>query len=235
MKEIDPIEEELAQAGEVSPVSPTLVKLDKCRIMSDTDVPAEDFLMRLFGKPCFPRRDLSTVTGTEKCGKTFFTSMLMACCAEKTDVFCVEQTFTRKYRIMEKLCYKIDENGLPQITAMPDFQSRDSNGQYQTNKPEAYQIKSDTADKFNQKYIIHNDGNARQPWEWDLGMLFGDALSQYPSLTLEALQDQVMSLSGIKQPKYYDKVFSLAVDRRVVQTTMDRNGRVVAILTPLPS
>jgi hypothetical protein len=66
-------------------------------------------------------------------------------------------------------------------------------------------------------------------------MLFGDALSQYPSLTLEALQDQVMSLSGIKQPKYYDKVFSLAVDRRVVQTTMDRNGRVVAILTPLPS
>ena len=386
MKEIDPIEEELAQAGEVSPVSPTLVKLDKCRIMSDTDVPSEDFLMRLFGKPCFPRRDLSTVTGTEKCGKTFFTSMLMACCAEKnvlelerisdeplkvmwydteqsrqstksiltdrvfklagqtgldqnffvfnvractyqqrmdylvagieaykpdmviidnvsdllssindqeesarvidqlmqlstehecnitivihlnrtgekrslrgwlgteilhkafdvyycqqiekTDVFCVEQTFTRKYRIMEKLCYKIDENGLPQITAMPDFQSRDSNGQYQTNKPEAYQIKSDTADKFNQKYIIHNDGNARQPWEWDLGMLFGDVLSQYPSLTLEALQDQVMSLSGIKQPKYYDKVFSLAVDRRVVQTTMDRNGRVVAILTPLPS
>ena len=343
MKEIDPIEEELAQAGEVSPVSPTLVKLDKCRIMSDTNVPAEDFLMRLFGKPCFPRRDLSTVTGTEKCGKTFFTSMLMACCAEKnvlelerisdeplkvmwydteqsrqstksiltdrvfklagqtgldqnffvfnvractyqermdylvagieaykpdmviidnvsdllssindqeesarvidqlmqlstehecnitivihlnrtgekrslrgwlgteilhkafdvyycqqiekTDVFCVEQTFTRKYRIMEKLCYKIDENGLPQITAMPDFQSRDSNGQYQTNKPEAYQIKSDTADKFNQKYIIHNDGNARQPWEWDLGMLFGDALSQYPSLTLEALQDQVI-------------------------------------------
>ena len=386
MKEIDPIEEELDQAGEVSPVSPTLVKLDKCRIMSDTDVPSEDFLMRLFGKPCFPRRDLSTVTGTEKCGKTFFTSMLMACCAEKnvlelerisdeplkvmwydteqsrqstksiltdrvfklagqtgldqnffvfnvractyqqrmdylvagieaykpdmviidnvsdllssindqeesaqvidqlmqlstehkcnitivihlnrtgekrslrgwlgteilhkafdvyycqqiekTDVFCVEQTFTRKYRIMEKLCYKIDENGLPQITAMPDFQSRDSNGQYQTNKPEAYQIKSDAADKFNQKYIIHNDGNARQPWEWDLGMLFGDALSQYPSLTLEALQDQVMSLSGIKQPKYYDKVFSLAVDRRVVQTTMDRNGRVVAILTPLPS
>ena len=39
--------------------------------------------MRFFGKPCFPRRDLSTVTGVEKCGKTFFTSMLMACCAEK--------------------------------------------------------------------------------------------------------------------------------------------------------
>lgn len=388
MKEIDPIEEELDQAGEVSPVSPLVVKLDKCRIMSDTYVPPEDFLLRLFGKPCFPRRDLSTITGTEKCGKTFFTSMMMACCAkknvlelerisdeplkvmwydteqsrqstksiltdrvfklanltesdidsnffvfnvrantyqerldylvagieayqpdmviidnvsdllssindqeesarvidqlmqlsthhkcnitivihlnrsgekrslrgwlgteilhkafdvyycqqiEKTDVFSVEQTFTRKYRVIEKLYYKIGEDGLPKITDMPDYQPRDDNGQYRTNKPEAYQIKSNAIDRFNQKYIIHNDGNARQPWEWDLGKLFGDVLSKYPSLPLEALQNQVMSLSGIKQPKYYDKVFSLAVERRVVRTTMDKNGRVVAILTPLPS
>lgn len=388
MKKIDSIEEELDQAGQASQVSPLVVQLDKCRIMSDTHVPPEDFLMRLFGKPCFPRRDLTTITGTEKCGKTFFTSMMMACCAkkdvlelerisdeplkvmwydteqsrqstksiltdrvfklanltesdidsnffvfnvraktylerldylvagietyqpdmviidnvsdllssindqeeserlidqlmqlstlhncnitivihlnrsgekrslrgwlgteilhkafdvyycqqiEKTDVFSVEQTFTRKYRIREKLYYKIDDVGLPQITDMPDYQPRESNGQYKTNKPEAYQIKSDTADRFNQKYIIHNDGNARQPWEWDLGQLFGDVLSQYPSLPLDALQDQVMSLSGIKQPKYYDKVFNLAVDRRIVRTVMDKNGRVVAILTPLPS
>lgn len=388
MKKIDSIEEELDHAGQASQVSPLVVQLDKCRIMSDTHVPPEDFLMRLFGKPCFPRRDLTTITGTEKCGKTFFTSMMMACCAkkdvlelerisdeplkvmwydteqsrqstksiltdrvfklahltesdidsnffvfnvraktylerldylvagietyqpdmviidnvsdllssindqeeserlidqlmqlstlhncnitivihlnrsgekrslrgwlgteilhkafdvyycqqiEKTDVFSVEQTFTRKYRIREKLYYKIDDVGLPQITDMPDYQPRESNGQYKTNKPEAYQIKSDTADRFNQKYIIHNDGNARQPWEWDLGQLFGDVLSQYPSLPLDALQDQVMSLSGIKQPKYYDKVFNLAVDRRIVRTVMDKNGRVVAILTPLPS
>ena len=77
------IAEELSLAGEASPVSPLVLQLDKFRIMSDTDVPPEEFLLRLFGKPCFPRRDLSTVTGSEKCGKTFFTSMLMACCARK--------------------------------------------------------------------------------------------------------------------------------------------------------
>ena len=388
MKKIDPIEEELDQAGEASQVSPLVVKLDKCRIMSDTEVPPEDFLMRLFGKPCFPRRDLTTITGTEKCGKTFFTTMMMACCAKKevlelerisdeplkvmwydteqsrqstksiltdrvfkladltesdidnnffvfnvrantyqervdylvagieayqpdmviidnvsdllssindqeesarlidqlmqlstqydcnitivihlnrsgekrslrgwlgteilhkafdvyycqqienTDVFSVEQSFTRKYRTREILCYKIDDDGLPQITAMPNCLARESNDQYKTNMPDAYQIKSGAVDRFNQKYIIHNDGNARQPWEWDLGQLFGDVLSQYPSLPLDALQRQVMSLSGIKQPKYYDKVFNLAVERRIVRTTMDKNGRVVAILTPLPS
>ena len=386
IKKIDSIEEELDQAGEASQVSPLVVKLDKCRIMSDTEVPPEDFLMRLFGKPCFPRRDLTTITGTEKCGKTFFTTMMMACCAkkevlelerisdeplkvmwydteqslqstksiltdrvfkladltesdidnnffvfnvraktyqerldylvagieayqpdmviidnvsdllssindqeesarlidqlmqlstqyecnitivihlnrsgekrslrgwlgteilhkaydvyycqqiEKTDVFSVEQTFTRKYRIREKLCYKIDENGLPKITDVPDIQTREDNGQ--SSMPDAYHIKSGAVDGFNQKYIIHNEGNARQPWEWNLGQLFGDVLSKYPSLPLDALQRQVMSLSGIKQPKYYDKVFNLAVDRRIVRTTMDKNGRVVAILTPLPS
>lgn len=385
----DPIEEELGKAGVASSVPPSVVKLDKFRIMSDTDVPPEEFLMRLFGKPCFPRRDISTVTGTEKCGKTFFTSMLMACCAEKnvlelerirdeplkvmwydteqsrqstksiltdrvqklihtdctentdldenyfvfnvractyeqrleylvagieaykpdmvvidnvsdllpsindpegsakvidqlmqlaseyncnitivihlnrsgekrnlrgwlgteilhkafdvyyceqiekTDVFSVEQTFTRKFRIREGLYYKIDEDGLPVITTKPaNYQPRDDNGRYKTNKPEAYQIKTARADSFNQDYIIHNDSNARQPWEWNLGKLFFDAMGVMPSLTLEALQNEVMAISGIKQPKYYDKVFKLAVDQRIVQTTMDKHGRVVVILIP---
>ena len=41
-----------------------------------------------------------------------------------------------------------------------------------------------------------------------------------------------MQLSGIQQPKYYDKVFRLACDNHIVKTTMDRNGRVVVISTP---
>ena len=394
MKENSLVEEELSKAGEPSPVSPLVVQLDKFRIMSDTDVPPEEFLLRMFGKPCFPRRDLSTVTGLENCGKTFFTSMLMACCAEKnvlelerireeplkvmwydteqsrqstkgilsdrvirlirpkeedadlfrqpsdlehdflvfnvrscsyqerleylvagieaykpdmvivdnvsdllpsvndtessirvidqlmqlaseyncnitvvihlnrsgekrslrgwlgteilhkafevyyceqlenSGVFSVEQTLTRKYRIPEKLFYRIDDAGLPVVTSKPDYQPRDSNGHFLTNKPEAYQIRTERAESFNQKFIIHNDGNARQPWEWDVRQLFGEALAGVTTMGLEALQNQVMKLGGIRQQKYYDKVFKLAMDLRVVQTTMDRNGRVVAQLIP---
>lgn len=383
--ESDPVEEELSKVGEVSEVSPLVIKLDQCRIMSDTEVPPEDFLLRLFGKPCFPRRDLSTITGTEKCGKTFFTSMLMACCSEKnvleleriydeplrvmwydteqsrqstksilteriyklihtekndldrryfvfnvracscqermdylvagieayqpdmviidnvsdllpsindpegsakvidqlmqlstkyncnitivihlnrsgekrnlrgwlgteilhkafdvyyceqiekTDVFSVEQTFTRKYRVAETLYYKIDENGLPVITTKPNYQPRDNEGRFKTNKPEAYQIKKENADLFNQTYIIRNSGSARLSWEWNLRQLFADALADRPSLPLDALMNEVMALSGIKQPKYYDKVFNLAVDQRIVKTTMDQRGRIVALLIP---
>lgn len=83
MNEQIKIDEELALAGEVSNVTPSLLELDGYRITSESDVPCEEFLFRMFGKPCFPRRDLSTITGVEKCGKTFFTSMLMACCAEQ--------------------------------------------------------------------------------------------------------------------------------------------------------
>ena len=388
------IAEELSLAGEASPVSPLVLQLDKFRIMSDTDVPPEEFLLRLFGKPCFPRRDLSTVTGSEKCGKTFFTSMLMACCARKnvlalerireqplkvmwydteqsrqstkgiladrvvrlartkeqdpdlfsqdsdmegnfyvfnvrscsyqermdylvagieaykpdmviidnvsdllpsvndtdasiqvigqlmqlaseyncnitvvihvnrsgekrslrgwlgteilhkayevyyceqienTDTFSVEQTLTRKYRIPEKLFYRVNDDGLPEITVKPEYQPRDRNGQFRSNRAEAYQINADKAESFNQKYIIHNDGNVRQPWEWDLRQLFGDVLGDIPSMGRETLQNEVMARSGIREPKYFDKVFRLAMDQRVVQTTMDRNGRIVAMLIP---
>ena len=76
------VAEELPLAGQPSPVTPKLLKLDSYRITSDTQVQEEEFLMRMYGKPCLPRRDLTAVTGMEKCGKTFFTSMLMACGVE---------------------------------------------------------------------------------------------------------------------------------------------------------
>lgn len=375
--------EELAHAGEASPLSPMVLQLDKYRIASDTEVPAEEFLLRLFGKPCFPRRDITAVTGMEKCGKTFFTSMLMACCAkrevlelerisekplrvlwydteqsrpstksilseriarlagddyddsrclvfnvrscnyqermdylvtaivtykpdmvivdnvsdllpsindpeesiriidqlmqlasthncnitvvihlnrtgekrslrgwlgteilhkafevyyceqlENTNVFMVEQNLTRKYNIPEQLYYKITDEGLPEVTEKPTYQPRDSNGQYMSNKAEAYMIRLEKVDSFNQQYIVRNSGSSRLPWQWDLRRLFDDAMGSCAMMSPATLQEQVMKLSGIAAPKYYEKVFRLAVEQRVVKTTLDNNGRVVVISIP---
>ncbi len=465
------IEEELAHVGESSPVSPLLLELDKYRIMSDTPVPSEQFLLEMFGKPCFPRRDLTAITGMEKCGKTFFTSMLMACCLTqkclalerhtdikphteitdstdilygryaqnlskndikntigskasterlrtdkghtdgtddtdlsmgryaqnynkndmknhigsneteikplrvlwydteqsrqcthdimveriiplaqangqlripgspfeesffvfnvractyeqrveylitaietyrpdmviidnvsdllssindseqsiklidqlmqlsttydcnitvvihlnrsgekrnlrgwlgteilhkafdvyyceqlpKSQVFAVEQLLSRKYRINETLYYGISDEGLPVMTGKPDIQPRDSDGKYMSNKPEAYQIREEKANSFNQDYIIRHEGDSRMPWEWDLRRLFDNAMEGRAQMTQEDLQEAVMRISGIQQPKYYDKVFRLACDKRIIQTTMNRNGRVVVISIP---
>ena len=76
---VDPMDGALQQAGEPTVITPELVKLDSDRITSDTDAPEEVFLYKMCGTPCFPRGDLTTVTGPAKSGKTYFISMLMAC------------------------------------------------------------------------------------------------------------------------------------------------------------
>ena len=72
--------EQLAQETTAPSLTPTLLRLDGCRITADKQLPKMDFLFQLFGRPCFPRRELVAVTGKAKSGKTFVTSMLIACC-----------------------------------------------------------------------------------------------------------------------------------------------------------
>ena len=98
----DLLQEELTrgESGAAESVSPLVAKLDGYRIMSDTVVPEEDFLMKMFGRPCFPRSDLSAITGAEKCGKTFFTSMIMAAAAAEGKVLELERSREERLRVM---------------------------------------------------------------------------------------------------------------------------------------
>ena len=74
------LDAELEHAGEETALSPKMLLLEQLRITAEKELPKMDFLFRLFGKPCFPRRELVAITGKAKSGKTFVTSMLMACC-----------------------------------------------------------------------------------------------------------------------------------------------------------
>lgn len=377
------IESELSHAGETSAITPELLKLDAHRITSETQLPDEEFLFRMFGTPCFPRRDLTTVTGQEKCGKTFFVSMLMACCAEQrvlelerireqqlrvlwydteqsrqstlrilkgrvaelvggdtfpeqqyyvfnvrsctfeermemlatgiaayrpdlviidnisdllpsindsdasvnvigqlmqlaseyncnvtvvihlnrtgekrnlrgwlgtellhksfevfycervynTKVFSVEQTLSRFRDVDETLYYEVTDDGLPKTAKKPDIQPRDEQGRFASKQPVgAYQMSSDKMESFSQQYIVRHPDNPQKPWEWDLRRLFADAMGGSAMMSRDDLKVRAMSLSNIRQSKYYDKVFGMALEQRVVQTTMDRNGRIVVIM-----
>ena len=57
-----------------------LSTLEKDRITADMDLKPIEFLFEIKGKKCFPRGELSTISGKAKTGKTFLTSMLMAAC-----------------------------------------------------------------------------------------------------------------------------------------------------------
>ena len=69
---------ELAHAGEETTLSPKMLLLEQLRITPEKQLEPMEFLFRLFGRPCFPRRELVAITGKAKSGKTFVTSMLMA-------------------------------------------------------------------------------------------------------------------------------------------------------------
>ncbi len=84
---INQLDAELAHAGEETAVSPEMLLLEKLRITPGRELPQMDFLLRLFGRPCFPRRELVAITGKAKSGKTFVTSMLMACCCMQSVLY----------------------------------------------------------------------------------------------------------------------------------------------------
>ena len=374
------VEELLASEAAAPSVSPTLLKLDGYRIATDTEVPQEEFLFRMFGTPCFPRRDITAVTGMEKCGKTFFTSMLMACsmqrqilaldrnseqplrvlwydteqsrqstksvltervgrlagsgegadehvmafnvractyqervdylveavtayhpdlviidnisdllpsindvehsialvdqllqlateydcnitvvihlnrsgdkrnlrgwlgteivhkafdvfnCAqiEDTNVLMVQQTMTRKRKMGEELYYVIDDSGLPQQTEKPQGRYRDTDGKFKSSKSDVTKMKSEAVESFNQKYILRQSDGSNS-WDWDLQTLFNDAMAGCAMTGLDMLKANAMKMAHIQYPQYYEKLFQRAIDTRVIQTTIDRHGRVVVI------
>ena len=380
--------DELPLAGQLSAVTPQLLKLDGFRITSETVVPEEEFLMRMYGKPCLPRRDLTAVTGMEKCGKTFFTSMLMACCTKRqvlelerireqplkvmwydteqsrqstkgiyvdrvgrmvqpkdsdnavmdetnyliynvractykermdylltgietyhpdlvivdnvsdllpsvndadesqrviaqlmelatmgncnivvvihvnrsgdkrnlrgwlgtvvlqksfevfyceqvtsSELYSVEQLLTRKYRMPEKMYYRITDEGLPEESDKPSLLSDEDDNAQPRRKSNLY-ISSKQVGSFNQKYIIQNESNAEKPYDWDVKMLFADAMGGCSCISPDMLREKVMELSHIQMTHYYDKVFKEAETQGIVTTTLDRAGRVVVISTP---
>ena len=105
-KVMNQLDVELAHAGEETTLSPKMLLLEKLRITPEKELEPMEFLFRLFGKPCFPRRELVAITGKAKSGKTFVTSMLMACCitqkvlAMERNTDCTDNTDSKPLRVL---------------------------------------------------------------------------------------------------------------------------------------
>jgi hypothetical protein len=97
--EMSQLDTELEHAGEETALSPQMLLLEQLRITPEKELPKMDFLFRLFGKPCFPRRELVAITGKAKSGKTFVTSMLMACCQSR-DVLAFQRVGDEPLRVL---------------------------------------------------------------------------------------------------------------------------------------
>lgn len=90
---------QLLQGEGLKPVPPEMFKLDRYRMTSQTEVPNEEFMLNFFDKHCFPRKELTTISGPAKGGKTFFTSMVMACCIRQ-EVLALERLTKEPLRVL---------------------------------------------------------------------------------------------------------------------------------------
>ena len=140
--------------------------------------------------------------------------------------FMVEQEMTRKYDIDEPLCYQMDDRGLPVAADMPNLQPRNERGQFAS-------YGKAKVDTLNSAYIIQQLDNAETPWRWDLRKLFGTVMGSCATMGYQDLMRAVMDEAHIRQRNYYEKVFSMAEEERVVRKDKDGCGRIVVILLPL--
>ena len=101
------LDAELEHAGEETALSPKMLLLEQLRITPEKQLKPMEFLFHLFGKPCFPRRELVAITGKAKSGKTFVTSMLMACCQSR-DVLAFQRIGDEPFRV---LWYDTEQSG----------------------------------------------------------------------------------------------------------------------------
>lgn len=93
------LDAELEHAGEETALSPKMLLLEQLRITPEKQLKPMEFLFHLYGKPCFPKRELVAITGKAKSGKTFVTSMLMACCQSR-DVLAFQRIGDEPFRVL---------------------------------------------------------------------------------------------------------------------------------------
>lgn len=175
------------------------------------------------------KRNLRGWLGTEILHKAF--EVFYCEQVPRSELYSVEQLLTRKYRISDKLYYRITDDGLPEESDKPVILYDEENSLQVQRKSNLY-ITSKQVGSFNEEYIIKNTSNSEKPYDWDIKKLFTDAMSGCSCISPEMLREKVMKLSFIQVPQYYDKVFKAAEQQHIVTTTLDKAGRVVVITTP---
>lgn len=175
------------------------------------------------------KRNLRGWLGTEILHKAF--EVFYCEQVPRSELYSVEQLLTRKYRISDKLYYRITDDGLPEESDKPVILYDEENSLQVQRKSNLY-ITSKQVGSFNEEYIIKNMSNSEKPYDWDIKKLFTDAMSGCSCISPEMLREKVMKLSFIQVPQYYDKVFKAAEQQHIVTTTLDKAGRVVVITTP---
>lgn len=136
---------------------------------------------------------------------------------EKNDdrIFSFCQKLTRKYDILDTLKYIVDEQGIPQLASIEKVLESEQRQRQQSNS---------SRPDLNRSYIINWDGNKPV---FDLPTVFADAMPEQGKLYIaKDMQQEVMKLTNITSPYFYNTLREQALKDGIVIKTNNEHGYV---------
>lgn len=149
--------------------------------------------------------------GTELKNKAF---EVYECTKDADRIFTWSQTDTRKYDIVDKLKYIVDENGIPQFCSVEQLIEN------QGSSPSSL----DTRPALNPKYLLGYDGKIAQ---LNIEALFTDAFRPGEQKSAAALQATIMSMANITSYKFYNRRREEAIAQGIIVQSKDENGHII--------
>lgn len=138
-------------------------------------------------------------------------------CTKDTDrIFTWSQTDTRKYDIVDKFKFTVDEHGIPQICSVEQMLEAQQNNSTFKATPESRPL-------FNEKYVISRNGRYV---EFDIKALFSDAFRPGEVKSAMALQAVVMKLANFSSYKFYNVRRVEALAKGVIRQEKDAEGHI---------
>jgi hypothetical protein len=153
--------------------------------------------------------------GTELMNKAF--EVFQCEMIQESETFKVSQTYSRKHHIKQKMFYRLNDGGLPELCDDVQEQPRDAQGRFMTNKPLQTVTPAVKWEAFNPKYLVRNDNQTDAPYGWNLFLLFEDAFEGHNQRQFNQLMGAAMRLSHIEDKNYYYARFNEAEQQGVIR------------------
>ena len=157
-------------------------------------------------------KNLRGFLGTELKNKAF---EVYECVKDEGRTFTWAQTDTRKYDIIDKLRFCVDDAGIPQLFSpqAPMHQP-----------PSAHYSLPDTRPEFNADYVLQREG---KNVTLDLKRLFSDAFHPGEILQASVLQARIMNMAHITSFRFYGFRLNEAKSMGIIEQARDSKNHVI--------
>ena len=154
-------------------------------------------------------RNLRGWIGTELKNKAFEVYE----CNKSERIFSWSQTDTRKYDILDKLQFSVDDNGIPHLCTEEELKAACYRAQQNQMLENQVAQNTNKLPKFNPKYLL---GRENDRPVFDLPKLFGDCMEMGRSYLEEDIRTRIRETANILTNKMCNEVFQNAVSQKVI-------------------